>query len=82
MADQSADDGEIRIGKPETSAVGIPGVVVSMRYALSEMGLARSGRTLLGVNQAGGFDCPSCAWADPAVRDEMAQVRTELAAEA
>ncbi len=69
MANQSGDDGEIRIGKPETSAVGIPGVAVSMRYALSEMGPARSAQALLKVNQADGFDCPSCAWADPAVRD-------------
>ena len=69
MANQAADDGEIRIGKPETSAVGIPGVAVSMRYALSEMGPVRSAQTLLKVNQADGFDCPSCAWADPAVRD-------------
>jgi anaerobic selenocysteine-containing dehydrogenase len=69
MAEQSADDGEVRIGKPETSAVGIPSVAVSMRYALSEMGPVRSAQTLLKVNQADGFDCPSCAWADPAVRD-------------
>ena len=69
MANQSADDGEIRIGKPETSAVGIPGVAVSMRYALSEMGPVRSAQTLLKVNQADGFDCPSCAWADPGRRD-------------
>ena len=40
-----------------------------MRYALSEMGPARSMRTLLRVNQAEGFDCPSCAWGDPAVKD-------------
>jgi molybdopterin-dependent oxidoreductase alpha subunit len=69
MTNQSADDGEIRIGKPETSAVGIPGIAVSMRYALSEMGAVRSAQTLLRVNQPDGFDCPSCAWADPAVRD-------------
>jgi molybdopterin-dependent oxidoreductase alpha subunit len=69
MTSQSAGDGEIRIEKPETSAVGIPGIAVSMRYALSEMGPARAARTLLKVNQADGFDCPSCAWADPAVRD-------------
>src|SRR6201987_910589 len=37
-----------------------------MRYALSEKGTARSVRTLLKVNQADGFDCPSCAWGDPA----------------
>jgi molybdopterin-dependent oxidoreductase alpha subunit len=69
MAGQSAGDDEVRVGKPETWAVGIPGIAASMRYALSEMGPARAARTLLKVNQADGFDCPSCAWADPAVRD-------------
>ena len=63
------DDANLRIGEPETAAVGVPGVAVSMRYALSEMGTARSVRTLLRVNQADGFDCPSCAWADPSVKD-------------
>jgi molybdopterin-dependent oxidoreductase alpha subunit len=64
----TAQDENPRVGEPETSAVGIPGVAVSMRYAMSEMGPARSLKTLLKVNQADGFDCPSCAWADPAVR--------------
>ncbi len=49
--------------------MGVPGVAVSMRYALAEMGTARSVRTLLKVNQADGFDCPSCAWGDPAAGD-------------
>jgi molybdopterin-dependent oxidoreductase alpha subunit len=57
-----------RVGEPENSAVGVPGVAVAMRYALSEMGATRSAQTLLKVNQADGFDCPSCAWADPDVR--------------
>jgi molybdopterin-dependent oxidoreductase alpha subunit len=59
---------KLRIGNPETSAVGVPGVKVSMQYALTEMGPKRSVQTLLKLNQADGFDCPSCAWADPAVR--------------
>jgi molybdopterin-dependent oxidoreductase alpha subunit len=63
---RTPDERHLRIGEPETSAVGVPGVAVSMRYALAEMGAARSARTLLKVNQADGFDCPSCAWGDPA----------------
>ncbi|HEX6449582.1 MAG TPA: molybdopterin-dependent oxidoreductase, partial [Trebonia sp.] len=59
----------LRIEEPEDSAVGVPGVAVAMQYALSEMGPTRSLRTLLKVNQANGFDCPSCAWADPDVKD-------------
>ena len=68
MAKDPAGGGEIRAGKPETSAAGIAGIAVSLRYALSEMGAARSAKTLLKVNQDDGFDCPSCAWPDPAVR--------------
>jgi molybdopterin-dependent oxidoreductase alpha subunit len=36
-----------------------------MKFALSEMGPIRSARSLLGLNQSDGFDCPSCAWPDP-----------------
>jgi molybdopterin-dependent oxidoreductase alpha subunit len=66
MADQSAEHSELRTRKPESSAAGIPSIAVATRYALSEMGPARSVQTLLKVNQADGFDCPSCAWGDPA----------------
>lgn len=38
-----------------------------MQHALREMGPARTAKTLLKLNQADGFDCMSCAWADPAV---------------
>ena len=51
--------------EPKRSAVGIPAIAHSMQYALGEMGVRRSVRTLLGVNHADGFDCPSCAWPDP-----------------
>jgi molybdopterin-dependent oxidoreductase alpha subunit len=46
-------------------SVGIPSIAESARYALAEMGAARSLRTLRSLNQVDGFDCPSCAWADP-----------------
>ncbi len=36
-----------------------------MQYALAEMGPTRSLQTLLKLNHADGFDCPSCAWPDP-----------------
>src|SRR5580704_13823573 len=56
---------EPRTTGPKTSAAGVPGIAASMKHALAEMGPTRSARTLLRVNQAGGFDCPSCAWPDP-----------------
>jgi molybdopterin-dependent oxidoreductase alpha subunit len=36
-----------------------------MRYSLGEMGARRTLKTLLRVNQQGGFDCPGCAWPEP-----------------
>ena len=38
MSEARIEDEELRIGEPESSAVGVPGVVASMRYALSELG--------------------------------------------
>jgi molybdopterin-dependent oxidoreductase alpha subunit len=58
-------DDEIEVGKPKTYAVGIPALRDSMQYALGEMGVSRAAKTLLAMNQIDGFDCPSCAWADP-----------------
>ena len=66
---QPPDERHLRVGEPETLAVGVPGVAVSMRYALAEMGAVRSVRTLLRVNQADGFDCPSLRVAGPGAED-------------
>ena len=53
------------VSHPKTSSVGVHSIIESVRYALSEMGPIRGLRTLLRLNQVKGFDCPSCAWADP-----------------
>jgi molybdopterin-dependent oxidoreductase alpha subunit len=56
---------ELRVAPPAEDAVGVPAILSSLRYALTEMGAIRSGRTLLRMNHVDGFDCPSCAWPDP-----------------
>ncbi|MDT5295185.1 MAG: hypothetical protein QOJ76_2065 [Acidobacteriota bacterium] len=55
----------IKITPRKTSAGGVPAVIASMKHALGEMGVIRSARTLLALNQKGGYDCSSCAWPDP-----------------
>jgi molybdopterin-dependent oxidoreductase alpha subunit len=50
---------------PPTAATGLSAVVHSMQVAFENEGPARAVRTMLAINQRGGFDCPSCAWADP-----------------
>ncbi|HTJ26045.1 MAG TPA: FdhF/YdeP family oxidoreductase [Candidatus Limnocylindria bacterium] len=50
---------------PHTVATGLPAVIKSMQVALENEGPVRMTQTMLKINQRGGFDCPSCAWADP-----------------
>ncbi|WP_392892100.1 FdhF/YdeP family oxidoreductase [Streptomyces sp. LN699] len=51
-----------RIAPPGRAAAGLPAIGHTLRIAQQQMGLARTARTLLKVNQKDGFDCPGCAW--------------------
>jgi molybdopterin-dependent oxidoreductase alpha subunit len=46
-------------------AGGIPAIAQTVRHAWREMGVRRSLKTLLAINQKDGFDCPGCAWPEP-----------------
>ncbi|MDR7082833.1 formate dehydrogenase major subunit [Arthrobacter ginsengisoli] len=50
---------------PKDWVAGIPGVLHSMKPAIEQMGVNRTRKTVLAMNQKDGFDCPSCAWPDP-----------------
>ena len=56
----------LRIRGQDDHAAGVKAVAISMKRALEEMGPRRTTKTLLQLNQDEGFDCPSCAWPDPA----------------
>ncbi|UFU07339.1 FdhF/YdeP family oxidoreductase [Ruania halotolerans] len=60
--EQGIDESELQVGEPKSSAAGVPGVLHAMATSLEQMGPVRTARTLLAVNQTGGFDCPGCAW--------------------
>lgn len=51
--------------KPMHHAAGMLGVKEALKHGFKEMGIVRSMRALLDMNQEGGFDCPSCAWPNP-----------------
>jgi molybdopterin-dependent oxidoreductase alpha subunit len=55
----------IRLGAPMQHAAGVLGVKEAIRHGFKEMGIVRSMKTLLEMNQEDGFDCPSCAWPNP-----------------
>ncbi|GAA2177548.1 FdhF/YdeP family oxidoreductase [Arthrobacter parietis] len=62
---EEADENDLDVGTPKEWAAGLPGVYHSMQPAFKHMGVERSVRTLLRMNQKQGFDCMSCAWPDP-----------------
>jgi len=56
---------EIKVRAPKRTSAGLPAVLTSSKRAYDQMGVRRSVRALLQVNQADGFDCPGCAWPEP-----------------
>ena len=58
----------VRAEAPKRDAAGVPAVVSSLKRSLEEMGPTRTARTLARLNQHDGYDCPGCAWPDPAHR--------------
>ncbi|KUO09715.1 FdhF/YdeP family oxidoreductase [Streptomyces sp. DSM 15324] len=67
MRDTDEPDGtEVSVSAPKTWATGAPAVAHALRYALGQTSPKRTALTLLAINQAKGFDCPGCAWPEPA----------------
>ena len=50
------------VGRRVKSAAGVPGVLHAMEHAVPNRGVL----PLLTMNKPGGFDCPGCAWPEPA----------------
>ncbi|HVJ85758.1 MAG TPA: molybdopterin-dependent oxidoreductase, partial [Caulifigura sp.] len=50
---------------PERKATGLPAVLNSFYYGITEAGPFRGTLPMLQINQDNGFDCPGCAWPDP-----------------
>ncbi len=64
---------EIRLSEPQRQAAGLTGVKEALRHSFKEMGVVRSMRALLEMNQEDGFDCPSCAWPNPENPSKIAE---------
>ncbi len=56
---------DLEVTPPKTAAAGLPAVAASLGMAVKQMGVGRTARNLLRLNQVDGFDCMSCAWPDP-----------------
>lgn len=59
------EDEHPSLSEPKVQAAGAPSVYHAMKFVARQTGLARGLTVLTNLNQADGFDCPSCAWPDP-----------------
>ena len=64
---------DIRLEDPIAHAAGMLGIKEALRHGFKEMGIVRSMKSLLEMNQKDGFDCPSCAWSDPEKPSKIAE---------
>jgi molybdopterin-dependent oxidoreductase alpha subunit len=70
---QDVDESQVDVSKPKGWAAGIPGVAVSLKRGVEQMGLTRTATTLRLLNQREGFDCPGCAWPEPQGHRKLAE---------
>lgn len=57
--------GNLKVVEPYDTAAGMPALLDSVKETIRDAGLIRGTKVLLNLNQKGGIDCNSCAWADP-----------------
>jgi len=63
----------LRLKEPMHTAAGLLGVTEALRHSFKEMGIAKSMKALLEMNQEDGFRCPSCAWPVPEHPSKIAE---------
>ncbi|MDR4534647.1 FdhF/YdeP family oxidoreductase [Glutamicibacter sp. PS] len=59
---EDINEDDLKVSKPKSSAAGLEAVMVSLQRGFAQAGPSRTVRSMLRVNQRGGFDCPGCAW--------------------
>jgi len=67
------DESRIDVTEPKRWAAGIPGVAVSLKRGVEQMGVTRTVTALRLLNQREGFDCPGCAWPEPQGHRKLAE---------
>ncbi|HEY8562901.1 MAG TPA: FdhF/YdeP family oxidoreductase [Pyrinomonadaceae bacterium] len=65
MALENENLGNLKVGEVKDTAAGLKSIVSTTTEVLKKSGAARGAKLLLALNQKGGIDCNSCAWADP-----------------
>ncbi len=72
----------VAIGKRGKYAAGVPAIMEAAKFAFRNMGPVKGVRLLKQLNQTDGFDCPGCAWPDPAAGERTRNEYCENGAKA
>ena len=65
MKPNEENAGKLKVGKVKETAAGLSAVISTTKEIVKKTGAIRGTKLLLALNQKGGIDCNSCAWADP-----------------
>jgi len=57
---------EVQLTELPRAAGGLAALAATTRHLVRDGAVRRGGRALLAMNQPAGFDCPGCAWPEPA----------------
>ena len=57
--------GDLKVSEVYDTAAGMRAVIDSMKETFADAGVVHGTELLKNLNQKGGIDCNSCAWADP-----------------
>jgi len=57
--------GKLKVGEIMKNAAGLSAILKTTSEIVTKAGAIRGTKLLLALNQKGGIDCNSCAWADP-----------------
>ncbi|WP_086820801.1 FdhF/YdeP family oxidoreductase [Allokutzneria sp. NRRL B-24872] len=71
--EHDVDESELVVSKPKEWAAGLPGVAVSLKRSVEQMGVGRTVRSLKVLNQHNGVDCPGCAWPEAQGHRKLAE---------
>ena len=68
LAVRSEPGAHLELSDVPRAAGGLGALWATFKHLRRDSGVVRGAKALLAMNQAGGFDCPGCAWPEPTDR--------------
>jgi molybdopterin-dependent oxidoreductase alpha subunit len=65
MTSKNEQLGNLKVGEVQETAAGLTSIISTTTEVFKKSGVVRGTKLMRALNQKGGIDCNSCAWADP-----------------